>query len=95
MFILLCAACDCDPNGTETDMDTDLPRVCDKMTDPAEDPPMVSGQCHCKTNVGGDRCDMCRNGYWNFTLENPDGCQGTILSFEQKNLSFAKKLGGF
>ncbi len=36
----------------------------------------VAGQCHCKTFVGGVRCDRCMNGFWNFTLENPDGCQG-------------------
>ena len=35
-----------------------------------------AGQCHCKENVGGVRCDGCKNGYWNFTLENEMGCQG-------------------
>ena len=35
-----------------------------------------AGQCHCKENVGGVRCDGCKNGYWNFTLENELGCQG-------------------
>ena len=37
---------------------------------------MIAGQCHCKTYVDGQRCDRCKNGYWNFTAENPDGCQG-------------------
>lgn len=36
---------------------------------------MEAGSCHCKTNVEGLRCDLCKNGYWNFTDTNPDGCQ--------------------
>ena len=37
---------------------------------------MVAGKCHCKKFTDGPRCDQCTNGYWNFTAENPDGCQG-------------------
>ena len=42
---------------------------------------MVAGQCHCKTYVGGLRCDGCKAGYWNFTVENPDGCQQCTCRF--------------
>ena len=60
--------CDCEPDGTIDD------GLCDARSD--EEESMVAGQCHCKTYVGGPRCDRCLNGFWNFTLENPDGCQG-------------------
>eukprot|EP00094_Tigriopus_californicus_P009037 TCALIF_08711-PA protein Name:"Similar to LanB1 Laminin subunit beta-1 (Drosophila melanogaster)" AED:0.08 eAED:0.08 QI:0/0.86/0.81/1/0.86/0.87/16/623/1807 len=63
----ICEQCDCEPDGT---IDGGL---CDGRTDPEEG--LLAGQCHCKTNVGGERCDRCMNGFWNFTLDNPDGCQ--------------------
>ena len=62
------AECDCDPDGTIDEGE------CDGYTD--EEDGMIAGQCHCKTYVDGQRCDRCKNGYWNFTAENPDGCQG-------------------
>ncbi|XP_072174592.1 basement membrane-specific heparan sulfate proteoglycan core protein-like [Diadema setosum] len=30
--------------------------------------------CDCKTNVGGDRCNFCKNGFFNLDASNPDGC---------------------
>nr|CAI5866249.1 unnamed protein product [Callosobruchus analis] len=36
---------------------------------------LAAGSCHCKVNVEGRRCDVCKNGYWNFTDANPEGCQ--------------------
>ena len=62
--------CDCDPDGTIDEGE------CDGYTDETEG--MIAGQCHCKTHVDGQRCDRCQNGYWNFTAENPDGCQGKL-----------------
>lgn len=29
--------------------------------------------------MDGRRCDTCKNGYWNFTENNPLGCQGKQL----------------
>ena len=43
-----------------------------------EEEEMVAGQCHCKLYVDGARCDRCKNGYWNFTTENTEGCQGSL-----------------
>jgi laminin beta 1 len=60
--------CDCEPKGTTDD------GFCDMKTD--EEEGTVAGQCHCKKFVGSVRCDRCLNGFWNFTTENPDGCQG-------------------
>ena len=66
----ICKKCDCEPAGTTDD------GLCDPRTDPDED--MVAGRCHCKKFTDGPRCDQCLNGYWNFTAENPDGCQGNL-----------------
>ena len=68
-FIFIFIECDCDPDG----IDPEYPD-CDMFTDEFEG--TSAGQCHCKENVGGVRCDGCKNGYWNFTLENELGCQG-------------------
>lgn len=35
---------------------------------------MHSGECKCKANVIGDKCDQCREGSSRLTLENPMGC---------------------
>lgn len=64
---LLFAACDCDPLGS---LDGG---ICDSITDIANG--LEAGKCHCKTNAEGRRCDTCKNGFWNFDSQNPDGCQ--------------------
>lgn len=61
------SACDCDPDGS---LDGG---ICDSVSDEANN--LIAGRCHCKKNVEGRRCDTCINGFWNFTNENPDGCQ--------------------
>ena len=35
----------------------------------------IIGQCFCKTNVIGLRCQQCRSGFANLARENPDGCE--------------------
>ncbi|XP_012282234.1 laminin subunit beta-1 isoform X2 [Orussus abietinus] len=62
-----CQPCDCDPSGSLDD------GICDSRTDPLSGD--ESGRCHCKANVEGRRCDRCKNGFWNFDLNNPEGCQ--------------------
>ena len=56
-------------------------------TDPEEG--TEAGQCHCKENVAGIRCDVCKNGYWNFTADNDLGCQGRFRAgnFYPSNLN--------
>lgn len=63
----VCLPCDCDPGGSLDD------GICDSKTDLING--LESGRCHCKPNVEGRRCDMCKNGFWNFSESNPDGCQ--------------------
>ncbi|OAD54662.1 Laminin subunit beta-1 [Eufriesea mexicana] len=62
-----CLPCDCDLGGSLDD------GICDSRTDPLSGD--ESGRCHCKANVEGRRCDRCKNGYWNFDIESPEGCQ--------------------
>lgn len=33
-----------------------------------------NGMCECKANVEGDRCDICREGYFFLNTNNPGGC---------------------
>ncbi|XP_077296582.1 laminin subunit beta-1 [Arctopsyche grandis] len=63
----ICKPCDCDPRGSLDDA------ICDSVTDAAGG--LEAGRCHCKVNVDGRRCDTCKNGFWNFEENNPDGCQ--------------------
>lgn len=62
----VCKSCDCDPVGALDD------GICDSVADPESE--NEAGACHCKTHVKGRRCDICREGYWNLTESNPDGC---------------------
>uniref|UniRef100_A0A3B3YPJ9 Laminin subunit beta-2 n=1 Tax=Poecilia mexicana TaxID=48701 RepID=A0A3B3YPJ9_9TELE len=74
----VCIACDCDPDGSENG------GLCDSHTDPSLG--MVGGQCRCKLNVEGPRCDKCKTGFFGLSANNPEGCQpcqcdsrGTVL----------------
>nr|CDS33438.1 laminin subunit beta 1 [Hymenolepis microstoma] len=62
-----CQPCNCHAGGSEAH------ESCDQYTNPAEG--KIAGRCVCKKNVGGDKCDRCKVGYWNFRAENPDGCE--------------------
>lgn len=53
-------ACDCDPAGSKGG------GLCDPLT----------GQCVCKDNVEGQRCDRCKYGFFNLRPDDPNGCQG-------------------
>ncbi|XP_044530889.1 laminin subunit beta-3 [Gracilinanus agilis] len=53
-----CIPCECDPDGA-------VPGApCDPLT----------GQCVCKENVQGERCDLCKPGFTGLTHANPQGC---------------------
>lgn len=54
-----CLPCECNPDGS----------VDGGLCDP------VTGQCVCKQNVEGERCDRCKCGFYGFSRDDPSGCQ--------------------
>lgn len=66
--LLLChTACDCDPDGSQKG------GMCDSHTDTSLG--LVGGQCRCKANVDGPRCDKCKTAFFGLSADNPQGCQ--------------------
>ncbi|XP_075719450.1 usherin [Rhinoderma darwinii] len=56
----VCQPCDCNEAGT-----ADKSQNCEKL----------GGQCRCKLNIGGRRCDQCNDGFYHLQESNPNGCQ--------------------
>lgn len=75
LSVFLCAGCDCDPEGS---LDGGQ---CDSHTDMYHR--MIGGQCRCKPNVQGQRCDYCKEGHYGLSQNDPLGCQCECLNVDQ------------
>lgn len=60
-------ACECDPDGAISG------GICVSHSDPAVG--SVAGQCLCKDNVQGAKCDQCQPNYYGLSAADPLGCQ--------------------
>uniref|UniRef100_A0A8C6YA41 Laminin subunit beta 4 n=1 Tax=Naja naja TaxID=35670 RepID=A0A8C6YA41_NAJNA len=63
----VCIPCDCDPEGTLQN------GLCRDHSDPVLG--SIAGQCRCKANVEGVRCDKCKPHYYGINGSDPLGCQ--------------------
>ncbi|KAI5194349.1 Laminin Subunit Beta-4 [Manis pentadactyla] len=62
-----CIPCECDPDGTISG------GICVSQSDSALE--SVAGQCLCKENVEGAKCDQCKPNHYGLSATDPVGCQ--------------------
>ncbi|XP_072039253.1 laminin subunit alpha-1-like [Amphiura filiformis] len=71
-----CQPCDCHIPGTRenTNLEIVMKGECVANNDRMLPPGKVPGDCFCKPNVQGQKCDECKDGYYDLTDANPNGC---------------------
>ncbi|CAH1795786.1 unnamed protein product, partial [Owenia fusiformis] len=73
-----CVPCDCHGPGVRLNLETQLVGDCVMNNDTTLPFGMVPGDCFCKSNVTGNKCDVCKPGSFNLSLSNPVGCQDCL-----------------
>lgn len=54
----------------------------------------ASGQCRCKVNVIGQRCDQCKAMFYNLTRVNSEGCQPCLCNMSGSTTRLCDKTSG-
>uniref|UniRef100_A0A452USH0 Laminin subunit beta-1 n=1 Tax=Ursus maritimus TaxID=29073 RepID=A0A452USH0_URSMA len=63
----VCERCTCDPAGSQNG------GICDSYTDFSTG--LIAGQCRCKLHVEGEHCEICKEGFYGLSAEDPFGCK--------------------
>ncbi|XP_065189504.1 laminin-like protein epi-1 [Sycon ciliatum] len=66
-----CQSCNCNQDGTSPSSNFNCAGQ-QSITPPTG---KSNGDCTCKANVQGAKCDVCSDTFFNLTSSNPDGCQ--------------------
>uniref|UniRef100_A0A7I2V5T9 Laminin subunit beta 1 n=1 Tax=Homo sapiens TaxID=9606 RepID=A0A7I2V5T9_HUMAN len=79
-----CERCTCDPAGSQNE------GICDSYTDFSTG--LIAGQCRCKLNVEGEHCDVCKEGFYDLSSEDPFGCKCSLCLQSSGNNSWRESL---
>ncbi|RUS88037.1 hypothetical protein EGW08_004203 [Elysia chlorotica] len=68
-----CVPCACNPSGSTVNPDSNLVD-CVMNNDEQRSDGKQPGDCFCKANVQGSKCNSCKPQFFNLLQSNPDGC---------------------
>ncbi|XP_064646434.1 laminin-like protein epi-1 [Lineus longissimus] len=75
-----CIPCGCFDDGIVMNLETGRFGDCIMNDDGIMPFGKIPGDCLCKTNVAGPKCDQCKPEYFNLTMKNSNGCQDCLCN---------------